>query len=121
MGDIAFLLTIFFLLCSNFAKEANLKFTPPRSPDVETIKETGLTVVVDVNGDIYFNGRPMPNADALQGAIEASLHGKTDPAAKNVLFKCDQNVDRTVFEPVLEAISQGGGVIVAVGEKIKIP
>jgi hypothetical protein len=33
-----------------------------------------------------------------------------------VVFRCDQGVDKKVFEPVLAAISKAGGVIAAVGE-----
>ena len=33
-----------------------------------------------------------------------------------VVFRCDQGVDKQVFEPVLAAISKAGGVIAAVGE-----
>jgi hypothetical protein len=34
-----------------------------------------------------------------------------------VLFKCDQAVDKKVFEPVIEAISKAGGIVAAMGEK----
>ena len=48
MGDIAFLLIIFFMLASDFIKEPNLKVEPPRS---EHVKKTEVAVVTRVAMD----------------------------------------------------------------------
>jgi biopolymer transport protein ExbD len=117
MGDIAFLLTIFFILCSNFAKESHIRYTPPRSPDVDTVKESGVSVAVDVEGKIYLNGKKIESAKDLETKIGPLLAGKVDTTARGVMFKCDLGVTREVFEPVLDAIVSAGGVIIAVGEK----
>ncbi len=58
MGDIAFLLIIFFLVCSEVAKDkANLQVALPLSEYVEKIEATvAARVAVDESGEIYFDG-----------------------------------------------------------------
>lgn len=117
MGDIAFLLTIFFMVCSNFAKESNVRYKPAESAEVVTVRDAGLSVVLDAEGQLYLNGRTMESPAALQTEMESSLKGKTNAALRDVMFKCDRNVTRKVFEPALGAIIGAGGVVVAVGNK----
>lgn len=57
MGDIAFLLIIFFMLASNFMKTANADMEEPRSSDLEQQEAAKLSVTMDRNGDIWFEGR----------------------------------------------------------------
>ena len=40
MGDIAFLLIIFFILCSNIAREAGIAVAPPVSADLDQVDES---------------------------------------------------------------------------------
>lgn len=117
MGDIAFLLIIFFMVCSNFAKEAGLKLKPPRTYDLEALKESKISVTIDETGKIHVQGKAVDNAEAVEWAVKALLEGKAEGAEKVVMFKCDREVDKTVFEPVLDAISAAGGVVAAVGEQ----
>ena len=117
MGDIAFLLIIFFMLCSNFAREAGIKVTPASSADIESVEESELAVSIDEESALYFQGRKLPSADALETELAEALAKATSDKARRVLFKCDRTVDRLVFEPVMDAITRAGGTIVAVGEK----
>lgn len=116
MGDIAFLLTIFFLVCSNFAKESGIRLQQPVSPDIDTVTETNISVLIDDQGRLYFQGREIP-VDALQDSIQALIGGESDPEARKIMFKCDLDVDRSVFEPAIAAIVSAGGTVVAVGEQ----
>jgi len=117
MGDIAFLLTIFFLICSNFTKEAGIKLVPPKAPSVETIKESRISVAIDGEGAIFLQGQPVPDARSIEWGVAALMQDRTGPEARLVMFKCDHQVDKAVFEPVLDAIAKAGGTIVAVGDK----
>jgi biopolymer transport protein ExbD len=116
MGDIAFLLIIFFVLCSRFAQEG-IKIQQPRSVDTEEMKEQKMNVTVDADGLIYYQGREMPNADAIEYRVREAIGTKTNMDSRTVMFRCDRRVMRAVFEPVLEAISRGGGVIAAIGDE----
>lgn len=117
MGDIAFLLIIFFMVCSNFAKEAGVTLTPPKSPDVEQMPESKISVSIDEVGQIYLQGEKVPDAKAIEYGVSALLEQVDEEGSKVVLFKCDFQVDKSVFEPVIDAIAAAGGVIGAIGEK----
>lgn len=117
MGDIAFLLIIFFVICSQF-KEVNIN--PPRSLDAVNLKSRPkITVEIDAKGNIYFQGLQVPNAEAIEWGVRSLLEGKTTEKFKMVMFRCDRSVGKDTFEPVIEAIAKGGGLIAAVGEKPK--
>jgi biopolymer transport protein ExbD len=121
MGDIAFLLTIFFILTSNFAKESGIKFTPAQAVDVLTLKENKISVVVDEQGKAFLQGHQVDDANAVEWGVAALIQNAKGPEGRSVMFKCDKAVDRAVFEPVISAISRAGGTIVAIGEKSKEP
>lgn len=117
MGDIAFLLIIFFMVCSNFAKEASITYEPPLAVDVDSVENAPTSVVLDAEGDLYLNGKRVADVAAVESMIESFLVGKTTNEERMVLFKCDRGIEKRVFEPVLEAITRAGGLLVAVGDK----
>jgi biopolymer transport protein ExbD len=114
MGDIAFLLIIFFMLCSNFVREKNVELKPPRSSDIVRVKEAPMSVSIDKNKIIYLQGKAVSDAEAVEWGVSALLH---DKLSREVMFKCDASISAEVFEPVIEAISKAGGIILAAGEK----
>lgn len=117
MGDIAFLLIIFFMVCSNFVKESGIKMAPPLSDDIDAIEHAPLSVVIDENNGIHVNGSPVASEMAVEAIVESAVEGKTTDEERMVLFRCDRSVAKTVFEPVIEAITRACGMLVAVGEK----
>ena len=117
MGDIAFLLIIFFMVCSNFAKEARISYDAPQATDVDKVKNAPTSVVLDEDGELYVNGKPVADAQTVESLIESFLAGKTTDEERMVLFKCDRRIEKRAFEPVLEAITRAGGLVVAVGDK----
>jgi len=117
MGDIAFLLIIFFIVCSNFAREVGVRIQPPRSTDIDLVDEGRITVLIDEDDVIYLNGQEAGTAQAIETNVAELIEGKTAPEGRMVVFKCDRDVDKAVFEPVLDAIARAGGTIVAVGEE----
>jgi biopolymer transport protein ExbD len=117
MGDIAFLLIIFFMICSNFAKEAGIHVEPPRSRDIDRIKESTLVVAMDAEGVLYFQGRRVDSAKTLEADLTDQLEGVATEEGRTVLFRCDRSLDKALFEPVMDAIAAAGGRIAAVGEK----
>ena len=116
MGDIAFLLTIFFILTSNFAKDDTRNIKPPSARELAQLENQNVSVSIDADGGIFFNGRPVGSAATVEAGVAGFLAGKKDAKDRMVVFRCDQGVDKKVFEPVLAAISKAGGVIAAVGD-----
>lgn len=121
MGDIAFLLIIFFMICSNFVREKNIEYTSPKAMDLSAVEESRISVAMDKEGELYLDGKPIADADALKSALEPRLKDKDamDVKGRSVMFKCDNALLKTDFEPVLEAIVGAGGIVVAVGDKKK--
>jgi biopolymer transport protein ExbD len=119
LGDIAFLLIIFFLLTSNFYKESPLKLKPPRAADLKNLQEFPVSVSIDQSGRIFLQGKQVPDAEAVEWGVAALTKGKASAEGRTVMFKCDDAIPRDVFEPVLDAISRGDGIIAAMGQKVK--
>lgn len=115
MGDIASLLLIFFILCSNFIKESGIKYESPESTDIKNVKEGKISVIIDEKGDVYLQGAKTGTTD-IADSLEALLAGREGPDAKLVVLRCDKKVDKSIFEPVIDSIARAGGTIVAVGE-----
>jgi biopolymer transport protein ExbD len=119
MGDIAFLLIIFFMVCSRFAKDPGVSIEPPTTIDVDKLDDYPLVVLIDKDAQIYFQGQPVESAGQIEEEVRRLVEDKDDEKSRTVLFRCDRSVGKHVFEPVIEAIAKGGGRIAAVGEKSK--
>lgn len=121
MGDIAFLLIIFFLVCSEAAKDnGKIQVDLPIS---QHVKKTTVNVVarvaIDNTGDIYFDGARVDDAKDVEWGVRALLTNTVSDDQRHVQFKCDKTQPREVFEPVLQAIASAGGIIEALGDKAK--
>ncbi len=117
-GDIAFLLIIFFLLLSEFNKDKNPPMALPVSSKVEKIDDhIAARVDIDKDGVIYLDGFRVHDGSEVQVGIEALLEGTISDDRRHVQFQCDASQPKDIFEPVLQAIAEAGGIIEAVGEK----
>jgi biopolymer transport protein ExbD len=121
MGDIAFLLIIFFLVCSEASKDnGKIQVDLPMS---QHVKKTTVNVVarvaIDSTGDIYFDGARVDDAKDVEWGVRALLTNTVSDEQRHVQFKCDKTQPREVFEPVLQAIASAGGIIEALGDKAK--
>jgi len=118
MGDIAFLLIIFFLVCSESIKDkSNLPVELPVSEHVATPKATvAAYVTIDENGLIHFDGSPVNNAKEVEFLVAGLLTSTVSDDQRHIQFKCDKSQPKEVFLPVLQAIAASGGIIEAVGD-----
>jgi len=119
MGDIAFLLIIFFLVCSEVSKDrSDLEVTLPLSEYVEKTKaQVVARVAVDKDGAIYFDGDMIDDPKDVEWGVRALLTNTVSDDQRHVQFKCDSALPKEIFEPVIKAIAAGGGIIEAVGER----
>ena len=115
MGDIAFLLIIFFMVTSQIARQRQV-VKPPRSLDTEKLKTTPVTVTIDADGTYFLQGERVSGAEELGSRLEAMLRTRTRDAQRTVLFRCDRSVPNDTFEPAVDAIVQAGGLLGLVGE-----
>ncbi len=116
--DIAILLVIFYMACSNFVSQQPGKISLPKAPGLEKLQEPLVLVAIDSAGVITLQGQPVAGATEVENAVTELLRDKTSEEMRHVMFRCDAAVKRDVFEPVLNAIIQGNGIVVAVGEKV---
>lgn len=114
--DIAILLIIFYMACSNFLSVSG-KLTPPKAPDLYKVEEPLVSVSVDQEGVIMLQGHEAANAAEVEAVLTELLRDKTTDKKRMVMFKCDATVKREVYQPVLDAIVHAGGLILAVGDK----
>ena len=118
MGDIAFLLIIFFMLLSEFAKDRDLKLEPPTSRWVQKTEQTvAARVAVDADGVIYLDGERVNSPKDVEWGVRAMLDKTVADEQRYVRFKCDSKLVRDAYLPVLKAIAEGGGIVQAVGEE----
>jgi biopolymer transport protein ExbD len=119
MGDIAFLLIIFFLVCSEASKDrSDLEVTPPVSEHVRKNKAAvAARVTIDKAGVIYFDGARVDNAKDVEWGVSAALTRTVSDDQRHVQFSCDATLPKESFEPVLQAIAAAGGIIEAVGNE----
>lgn len=118
MGDIAFLLIIFFLLLSEFNKDKVAELMLPKSEHVEKLKGKPIAKVdIDKDGVIYVDSRIVTDAQEVQDILTDKLKDTVSDEQRHIQFKCDMEIGKPVFEPVLQAIAEAGGIIEAVGER----
>ena len=113
MGDIAFLLIIFFILASNFMKSANIEAEKPSSPEAHAVDDPQVEVVVDKSGKCYVQGVEV-EASLVESAVLQALGEKRD---KPVSLLVDKDLPKKSFMPVVEALGSAGVKVILVGEK----
>ena len=112
MGDIAFLLIIFFILAGNFMKD-NMKFTPPVSMDVETFEPAQVTVVMDESGEVWLQGINIDIKQLADGVIQMVGDRRDSP----VHVKIHKTAESKDFMPIFGALSEAGVKIMLAGDK----
>jgi biopolymer transport protein ExbD len=117
MGDIAFNLLVFFVILARAQDDSHLQWEPAVAADVEAVKNTKVSIVVDNNNKLYLNGRELDQA-RLAGAVEKEL-GDAPAGQRTVILKIHNDSQALRFEPILEAVSEAGGEIVHILEENK--
>jgi biopolymer transport protein ExbD len=112
MGDIAFLLIIFFLLTSQM-KESHIELELPANPLLEEMEPTHVSIAVDDTGQVYLEGIAI-HLDSLEPGVSALLEDRTDPT---VIVRIDKKLAYAEYGPVIQAVSEAGGDVVLVGER----
>jgi biopolymer transport protein ExbD len=104
MGDIAFLLIIFFMLTASFMREKNVSLDLARSADIDKLKQAHVTVSVDADGMIRLQGVHV-TVEELPSAVEAMLGDRED---RRVQVTIDKGLLKPDYYPVVEALGRAG-------------
>lgn len=120
MGDIAFLLIIFFMLTSKFMQEAKVKHELPSSTEVEKIQPQELSLIVDEDGVLWAQGEAT-EISALPEIVAKMQEGMTETERNEftVVFKVHNTQDAKVYEPVIRKLAELGVKVAFAGEKEK--
>ena len=116
-GDIAFLLIIFFVLASDFAKEPPGKVDLAKSPELETLASAKVVVVIDKEDRVYLNGQEVYDPDSVEAAVLVKYENVTESSKRIVQFKCHRAATKATFEPIVGAIAKAGALIAVLGEE----
>lgn len=112
LGDIAFLLIIFFVLVSNF-KDQSVDLEQPTAPNIERIEAAGLVVSVDRDGQVWFDGSRY-EAQSLESILADRVADRED---KTVLFRADKELSHRDIGPVIDAMSKAGVTVAMTGQR----
>ncbi len=113
MGDIAFLLIIFFMMTSIFLQEAHLEVTPAQSPDIDEVSESMISIVLDKQGDLWLQGSVCP-PESLESAVSALLHNRED---RTVMLRIDRDRPYREYGEIMMALSEVGAEIALIGSR----
>lgn len=107
MGDIAFLLVIFFVILARAEDDSHLKWVPADIPKIEQLQMSEVRVVIDTDYKVYINGQQTSH-ELMGPQIEQRLAGR-QAGDRRVALKVHRETPAQYFEPVIEAISEAGG------------
>lgn len=113
MGDIAFLLIIFFMLASNFMKNARVEHEQPLSPDLEQQDAAQRSIILDKDARIWYEGVETTTAEIVEQL--RPLAEKDHGFAVHVAI--DKNLKRDQYMPLIESVSESGVKLVLTGEQ----
>lgn len=114
MGDIGFLLLIFFVILARVQDDSHVQWDPAQLPDIETTGAPMASVAIDSGYKTYLNGEEISN-DQIAPRLNAIL-GETPAGRRNVFLKVHKDAQARHFEPVIQAIGEAGGDLVHILE-----
>lgn len=114
MGDIGFLLLIFFVILARAQDDSHIQWQPAQLDDIEMAAAPRATVSIDTGYKTYLDGKEI-SPENLASALSDVL-GDTPAGERNVFLKVHREAKATHFEPVIAAISEAGGDLVHILE-----
>ena len=119
MGDIAFLLLIFFVILARAQDDSHIQWQPARLKEVKVAAAPRASVTIDTGYKTYLDGKETSPAE-LAGALTTIL-GDAPTGQRNVFLKVHREAKATHFEPVIAAISEAGGDLIHILEPEEKP
>ena len=108
--DIVFILLIFFLVTTTFAKDLGIEVERPEASSGAAQESDVLRVAVGRNGEVTVAACPASLWN-LSGVVQAALDQRRE---KSVLLVADQSVSAGALVEVMDACKIGGASQVAV-------
>lgn len=102
--DMVFILLVFFIVTSTFAKDTGIVVDRPAASTGEALSETSLRVSLAPSGQLFVEGRPVATRD-LQRSLRALL--ERDPLVHVVLIADRRTPSGRLVEVMDEARAVG--------------
>ncbi len=112
MADVAFLLIIFFMLTSTFARDTGLDITLPKAITSEALPKREVTIWVNRYGRIRINNNWIQPGDLMQ-ALKAEF---ADSQVRGVTIRGDERVPYGTIVTVMDTAKQLGANITLAAE-----
>jgi len=119
MGDIGFLLLIFFVILARAQDDSHIQWQPAKLKDVEMAAAPLASVTIDTGFKTYLDGKEIA-PEELAAALSAVL-GDAPAGQRNVFLKVHRDAKASHFEPVIAAISEAGGDLIHILEPEEKP
>lgn len=114
MGDIGFLLLIFFVILARAQDDSHIQWQPARLDKIEMAPAPLASVAIDTGSKTYLDGKEI-SPEELAARLSNVL-GDAPAGQRNVFLKVDREAKAAVFEPVIAAISEAGGDLIHILE-----
>ena len=114
MGDIGFLLLIFFVILARAQDDSHVRWQPANLKEADMVASPLASVTIDTGFKTYLDGKEI-STDELAGAL-TSLLGDAPSGQRNVFLKVHKEAKASHFEPVIAAISEAGGDLIHILE-----
>ena len=114
MGDIGFLLLIFFVILARAQDDSHIQWQPAKLKDVEMVAAPLASVAIDTGFKTYLDSKEI-SPDELASAL-STLLGDTPSGQRHVFLKVHKEAKASHFEPIIAAISEAGGDLVHILE-----
>ncbi len=114
MGDIGFLLLIFFVILARTQDDSHVQWDPAKLAAVESAGAPMASVAIDTPDKLFLNGEEIA-VDQLSSRLDAIL-GDTPAGSRNVFLKVHKDASASVFEPVIEALGSAGSDLIHILE-----
>ncbi len=108
MVDIVFLLVIFFMVTSDFARDARAEVALPRldGEQMEGMEEAGMYINLDENGDILLStSEPPVTLEQLENQLNAYVAGDGAPL---VTLRADRLAPIVIFNDIVRILEASG-------------
>jgi biopolymer transport protein ExbD len=109
MADIAFLLIVFFMLTSTFAKDTGLDISLPRAQTSQSLPRRDITIWITGSGAVHI-GKTVVPPDRRQ-IVAALREALSDTSVKSVTIRGDEGVSYGEVVRVMDIAKQNGATI----------
>lgn len=113
--DMVFILLIFFLVTTSFAKETGVEVTKPVAATAEVIKQPDLLIAVTQAGTIHMEGRQVGLA-VLRSLVRQNLEGRS---VANVIIIADENSRIGLVVDVIDECKLAGAKRVSLATRLE--